>query len=154
MASRIVYLAYVLPAALSVALGAAVLGAVLQEPGRALEFIGIDGAAPLESDRIAILGLSQSYAASETIVVQIVALDDAFDCGDLYVTISRAGGGEAIFQDGYFAQCYAEGGLPLPVEEGRYAKSLDIPGSYEITASLVSSRGTEAAAVRGVFTVG
>ena len=154
MASRTVYVAYVLPAALSVALAAAVLGAVLQEPGRALEFAGIDGAAPLKSDRVAILGLSPSYAVSETIIVQIVALDAAFDCGDLYVTISRAGADEPIFQDGYFAQCYAQDDALLPVEEGRYAKSLDDPGAYEITATLVSSRGTETAAVRGEFTVG
>lgn len=148
------YVAYVLPAALSVALAAAVLGAVLQEPGRALEFVGIDGSAPLESDRVAILGLSPSYALSETIIVQIVALDDAFDCGDLYVTISRAGADEPVFQDGYFAQCYAQDDSLLPVEEGRYAKSLDDPGAYEITATLVNSRGTETAAVRGEFAVG
>ena len=156
LAARSIYLVFVLPAVLSLALGGAVIGAILQEPDRSLDLTGAGGGgeAPLVSDRVAILGLSSSYGMSETITLGVAALDDSFDCGDLYVTISRAGDGEAIFQDGYFAQCYAEGGLPLPVEEGRYAKSFDIPGSYEITASLVSPRGTEAASVRGVFTVG
>lgn len=154
MASRNVYLAFVLPAAFSVALGAAVLGSVLQEPGRSLESLGMSGAAPLESDRIAILGLGPSYGVSETIVVQVVAMDDAFDCGDLYVTITRAGADEPVFQDGYFGQCYAQSGAPLPVEEGRYAKALDTPGTYEVTATLVNPRATETAEVRGVFTVG
>ena len=152
MASRIVYLAFVLPAALSAALGAAVLGAVLQEPGRSLDLLGHDPAVPLESDRIAILGLGPAYGVSETIVIQVVALDDAFDCGDLYVTITRLGLDEPVFQDGYFGQCYAQSGAALPVD-GTYAKALDTPGTYEITASLVNSRATESAAVRGVFTV-
>ena len=112
---------------------------------------GDSGKAPLVSEQIAILGLSSSYGVSEMISVEVDALVDTFDCGDLYVTITRVGTGE-IYQDGYFGQCYVAAGITLPVGDA-YTKSLDIPGSYEIRVDLTDVRGDDTASVRGVFTV-
>lgn len=154
MVARSVYLVFILPAALSLALGGAVVGAVLQEPGRSLDIAGTGdgGKAPLESDQVAILGLSSSYGVSEMIAVKVVALADSFDCGDLYVTITRASTGEVVYHDGYFGQCYAAADAALPVDEA-YTKSLDVPGSYEIRVDLTDVRGAGTASVRSVFTV-
>lgn len=154
MAARSIYLVFVLPAALSLALGGAVIGAVLQEPGRSLSIMGTDGdgKAPLVSDQVAILGLSRSYGMSEIIALGVAALDDSFDCGDLYVTITHAGTGEVVYHDGYFGQCYAASNATLPVGEA-YTKSLDAPGSYEVRVDLKDVRGASTASVRGAFVV-
>lgn len=144
----------VLPAALSLALGAAVIGAALEEPGRSLDILGTgaDREVPLTSDDIAILGLSSSYGVSEAIILQVAVADGSFDCGDLYVTISRAGTGEVVSHDGYFGQCYAATGAALPVE-GSYVKSLDTRGDYEVKVDLNDVRGAKSASVRGEFSV-
>ena len=154
MPARSIYLVFILPAALSLVLGGAVVGAVLQEPGRSLDMTGAGGGgkAPLESDQVAILGLSSSYGVSEMIAVEVAALADSFDCGDLYVTITRAGTDEVVYHDGYFGQCYAAAGATLPVDE-TYTKSLDVPGSYEIRVDLTDARGGGTASVRSAFTV-
>ena len=154
LAARSIYLVFVLPAVLSLALGGAVIGTILQEPDRSLDLTGAGGGgeAPLVSDRVAILGLSSSYGMSETITLGVAALDDSFDCGDLYVTITHAGTGEVVYHDGYFGQCYVASRSTMPVDE-TYTKSLDVPGSYEVRVDLKDVRGAGTASVRGVFTV-
>lgn len=151
MATGGAYLVFALPAALSLLLGGAVLGAVLQEPGRELD-LGVSLPGPGGGAPARFLGLEPEYAAPGPVTVWVSVSDEAFDCGDLYVTVQRAGTGETVTQNGFFEQCFAGTGSALPVG-GSFSASLEEPGEYVIRATVSDPSQGRTATVEGSFTV-
>lgn len=152
MASGKAYAVFVVPAALSLLLGGAVLGAVLQEPGRSLD-LGVELPVPGAGDAPArFLGLEPEYEAPGPVTVWVTVSDEAFDCGDLYVTVHRLDTGETVTQNGFFDQCFVAAGSALPVG-GSFSASIDAPGEYEIRASVNDRSQENTVTVSGEFSV-
>ena len=88
MATRLVYVVFILPIVLSIAFGSAVMADVLQSPDRELNMWRIGSTNTLSHDKsIKIIGLEKQYLVSTPIKIQVKIDDTFFDCGDLYVTI-------------------------------------------------------------------
>ena len=154
MASKRVFIVFVLPVILSIIIGSAVLSDVLQKPGRELnmwpmsnsEGIGTSHISPIE-----IIGLSKQYSTTEPVEIQVKVGDSSFSCGDLYITIYSSGKNDAITQGGFFEQCFESGNNIIPVGE-EFSKVVDTPGSYDIVTEMVSKQ-LKTISTKGTFTV-
>ena len=154
MASKRVFIVFVLPVILSIIIGSAVLSDVLQKPGRELnmwpmsnsEGIGTSHISPIE-----IIGLSKQYSTTEPVEIQVKVGDSSFSCGDLYITIYSSGKNDAITQGGFFEQCFESGNNIIPVGE-EFSKVIDTPGSYDIVTEMVSKQ-LKNISTKGTFTV-
>ena len=154
MASKRVFIVFVLPVILSIIIGSAVLSDVLQKPGRELnmwpmsnsEGIGTSHISPIE-----IIGLSKQYSTTEPVEIQVKVGDSSFSCGDLYITIYSSGKNDAITQGGFFEQCFESGNNIIPVGE-EFSKVVDTPGSYDIVTEMVSKQ-LKNISTKGTFTV-
>ncbi|QDI89725.1 hypothetical protein Nisw_06980 [Candidatus Nitrosopumilus sp. SW] len=136
MASKRIFVVFILPVIFSIAFGSAVMGDILQEPDRKLNMIpSMSFSGNSHSPEIEIIGLSKSYSISEPVEISVKVSDSHFDCGDLYVTIYS--GKDVITQGGFFEQCFGERNELIPIGE-KFSKLVDIPGSYEIVAEMVS----------------
>ena len=152
MVTRKVFVVFVLPVAFSLIFGSAVLYDILQKPDRELNMWPSSSEAFSSHDNsITIVGLSNQYSVSEPIEIQIKVNDSSFDCGDLYVTIYSSGNNNVITQSGFFKQCFEPGNKILPLGE-KFSKIVDIPGSYNIVAEMVS-KDLLTISTNGVFTV-
>ena len=154
MASKRVFIVFVLPVILSIIIGSAVLSDVLQKPGRELnmwpmsnsEGIGTSHISPIE-----IIGLSKQYSTTEPVEIQVKVGDSSFSCGDLYITIYSSGKNDAITQGGFFEQRFESGNNIIPVGE-EFSKVIDTPGSYDIVTEMVSKQ-LKNISTKGTFTV-
>ena len=153
MATKRVFIVYVLPVIFSIILGSAVLSDILQKPDRELNMWPmsnhkgeISHTAPIE-----IIGLSNQYTTTEPVEIQVKIDDSSFDCGDLYITIYSSGKSNVITQGGFFEQCFESGSKTIPVGE-EFSKIVDTPGSYEIVAEMVSKQ-LKNISTKGTFTV-
>jgi len=142
MASKRIFVVFILPVIFSIAFGSAVMGDILQEPGRELNMMpsaptgGSHGSGVVShSSDIKIIGLSKSYLTSEPVEVFVQVSDSHFDCGDLYITIYS--GKDAVAQGGFFEQCFAEKNALVPMGE-KFSEVVDAAGSYKITADMIS----------------
>ena len=164
MASKRVFVVFVLPVILSIIIGSAVLSDVLQKPGRELnmwpmsnfEGVGthsspINGVDTSDSSPIEIIGLSKQYSTTESVEIQVKVSDSSFSCGDLYITIYSSGKSDAITQGGFFEQCFESGNNIIPVGE-EFSKVVDTPGSYDIVTEMVSKQ-LKTISTKGTFTV-
>jgi|SaaInlV_200m_DNA_6_1039755.scaffolds.fasta_scaffold03291_4 hypothetical protein len=164
MASKRVFVVFVLPVILSIIIGSAVLSDVLQKPGRELnmwpmsnsEGAGthsspIEGIDTSDSSPIEIIGLSKQYSTTEPVEIQVKVGDSSFSCGDLYITIYSSGKNDAITQGGFFEQCFESGNNIIPVGE-EFSKVVDTPGSYDIVTEMVSKQ-LKTISTKGTFTV-
>ncbi len=162
MASKRVFIVFVLPVILSIIFGAAVLSDVLQKPDRELnmwpmsnlEGSGTSHSAPIEgldTSPIEIIGLSKQYSTTEPVEIQVKVGDSSFSCGDLYITIYSSGKSDAITQGGFFEQCFESGSNIIPVGE-EFSKVIDTPGSYDIVTEMVSKQ-LKTISTKGTFTV-
>lgn len=159
MASRRTFVIFVLPIILSLSLATAVMADVLDKPGREMQMwppqsSGGHGTTYVPvpqspDDGIRIVGLSESYGAGGQIAVSVSVSDASFDCGDLYITIYDHGG-EALAQEAFFEQCFADAGIDLPAE-GNFEAAADSPGSYVIVAEM--RHDGETISVPGEFVV-
>ena len=165
MASKRVFIVFILPVILSIILGSAVLYDVLQKPDRELnmwpmsnfEGTGTSHSAPVEdiitsdSSPIEIVGLSKQYSTTEPVEIQVKVGDSSFSCGDLYITIYSSGKSNAITQGGFFEQCFESGNNIIPIGE-EFSKVIDTPGSYDVVTEMVSKQ-LKTISTKGTFTV-
>lgn len=137
MASKRIFVVFILPVIFSIAFGSAVMGDILQESDRELNMMpsaSSPGGSSYGSD-IKIIGLSKSYSTSEPVEISVQVSDSHFDCGDLYVTIYS--GKNAVTQGGFFEQCFNERNELIPIGE-KFSKVVDTVGSYKIVAEMIS----------------
>jgi hypothetical protein len=135
MATRLVYVVFILPTVLSIAFGSAVMADVLQSPDRELNMWRV-GSNTLTPDKsIKIIGLETQYLVSTPIEIQVKIDDAFFDCGDLYVTIYSSGKNTVITQSGFFKQCFDENNALLPVGD-EFSETIDTPGQYDLVVKM------------------
>ncbi len=154
MASKRVFIVFILPVILSIIIGSAVLSDVLQKPGRELNMWPMsnsEGVGTSHSSPIEIIGLSKQYSATEPVEIQVKVGDSSFSCGDLYITIYSAGKSDVITQGGFFEQCFESGNNIIPVGD-EFSKVVDTPGSYDIVTEMVSKQ-LKNISTKGTFTV-
>ena len=136
MASKRIFVVFILPVIFSIAFGSAVMGDILQEPDRELNMIpSMSFSGGSHSSEIKIIGLSKSYSTSEPVGISIQVSDSHFDCGDLYVTIYSEK--DVVTQGGFFEQCFDERNELLPIGE-KFSKIVDTAGTYKIVAEIIS----------------
>ncbi len=145
MVTRRVFIIFVLPVVFSLIFGSTVMVGILQGSDETVESVST------HVDSIEIIGLSSQYSTSEPVKIQVKVNDSSFECGDLYVTIYSSGNNEVITQGGFFEQCFASGSMLIPVGD-EFSKVIDVPGSYEIVADMISKQ-LKNTSTRGVFTV-
>ena len=142
MASKRIFVVFVLPVIFSIAFGSAVMGDILQEPDRELNMIpskpslgGSSHGGSSHSSDIEIIGLLKSYSTSEPVDIFVQVSDSHFDCGDLYVTIYS--GEDVVTQSGFLEQCFAEKNALIPIGD-KFSQIIDTAGSYEVVAQMIS----------------
>jgi len=142
---------FVLPVIFSIVFGSVVMADTLQKPDRELNMwpMTFSGESSHGSD-LEIIGLSNQYAISEPIQIQVKINDSSLSCGDLYITIYTSGSADVVTQGGYFNQCVKDGKL-FPNND-TFSKIIDTPGSYKIVADIVSTDLTNISTT-GTFTV-
>ena len=154
MASKRVFIVFILPVILSIIIGSAVLPDVLQKPGRELNMWPMsnsEGVGTSHSSPIEIIGLSKQYSTTEPVEIQVKVGDSSFSCGDLYITIYSSGKSDVITQGGFFEQCFESGNNIIPVGD-EFSKVVDTPGSYDIVTEMVSKQ-LKNISTKGTFTV-
>jgi hypothetical protein len=153
MATKKVFVVFVLPVIFSLIFGSVVMVDILQKPDRELNMWPMSSSKGFSSydAPIEILGLSKQYSTSEPIEIQVKINDPSFDCGDLYVTIYSIGKNDVINQSGFFEQCFEEGSAILPVGD-EFSQVIDAPGSFEIVVEMVSKKLMNIS-TSGTFTV-
>ena len=152
MATRRVFVVFVLPVIFSIIFGSVVMTDILQKPDRELNMWPMSSSEGFSSPTsIEIVGLSKQYSTVEPVEIQVKINDLSFNCGDLYVTIYSSGKSDVITQGGFFEQCFEKGNKILPVGNG-FSKVIDTPGSYEIVTEMVSKE-LKNISTRGIFTV-
>jgi len=141
MATKKVFVVFVLPVIFSLIFGSVVMADILQKPDRELNMWPMSSSEGFSTydATIEIIGLSQQYSTSEPIEIQVKIHDVSFDCGDLYVTIYSTEKNDVITQGGFFDQCFEQGSKILPVED-EFSKVIDTPGSYKIVVEMVSKK--------------
>ena len=153
MATKKVFVVFVLPVIFSLVFGSAVMVDILQKPDRELNMWPMSSSEGFSSHitPIEIIGLSKEYSTSEPIEIQVKISDSSFDCGDLYVTIYSSGKNDVITQSGFLEQCFEQGSTILPVGD-EFSKVIDTPGSFEIVVEMVSKKLMNIS-TSGTFTV-
>jgi len=152
MATKRVFIVFVLPVILSLIFGVVVLSDILQKPDRELNLWPMSsGGFSYYSSPIEIIGLSQQYSTSQPIEIQVKINDSSFNCGDLYITIYSSGKSDVITQGGFFTQCFENGSQIIPVGD-EFSKVIDSPGSYDLVTEMVSNDLTTIS-TKGTFTV-
>ena len=152
MASKKIFVVFILPIIFSVAFASAVMSDILQEPDRELNMWPMSSSEghSSHSKSIEIQGLQQQYSSSEPVEIRVSVTDSTFDCGDLYITI-RSSGSDVVTQGGFFEQCFEQRNETLPIGE-EFSKVVKNPGSYEIVAEMVSKE-LSSISVKEKFTV-
>ena len=139
MASKKIFVVFVLPVIFSILFGSAVMADILQKPDRELNMwpMSYSEGPSSHSEPIKIIGLSNQYSTSEPVELQVQIDDSSFNCGDLYVTIYSSRNNDVITQSGFFEQCFEAGSKTLPVGD-EFSKVIDTPGSYKLVADMIS----------------
>ena len=152
MASKRILIVFVLPLIFSIVFGSIVMGDILQKPDRELNMWPMsysEGFLP-HNPSIKIIGLAKQYSTSVPIEIQIKIDDSSFNCADLYITIYSSVN-DVVTQGGFFEQCFENGNFIIPVGD-EFSKIIDTPGSYTITAEMVSKQ-LQSVSTRETFTV-
>ena len=156
MATKRVFVVFVLPVIFSIIFGSAVMYGILEKPDRELNMWRISPTEGISThsnneSKIQIIGLSSEYSTSDPVEIQVNVMDSSFSCGDIYITIHSSNTNEVITQNGFFSQCFnAENGI-LPISD-EFSKVIDTAGSYKITADMIS-KDLENISTSEVFTV-
>ncbi|CAD6368936.1 conserved exported hypothetical protein [metagenome] len=151
MATRLVYVVFILPIVLSIAFGSIVMADVLQSPGRELNMWPVHSGNASNDKSITIIGLEKQYTVSSPIEIQVTVNDSIFDCGDLYVTIYY-GEDTVISQNGFFKQCFVNNKSILPVDD-RFSEVIDTPGQYKLVVKMNDQNQKSSISASGKFTV-
>ena len=153
MASKRIFVVFVLPVIFSIVFGSVVLTDILQKPDRELNMWPMSSSEGLSShiSPIEIIGLSKQYSTSQPVEIQVEIDDLSFNCGDLYVTIYFSGTSDVVVQGGFLEQCFEKGTQIIPIGD-EFSEIIDNPGSYEIVVEMVS-KGLKNISTRGTFTI-
>ena len=150
MASKKIFVVFILPVIFSVAFASVVMYDILQKPDRELNMWPMSSEGHLSHSKdIEIQGLQKQYSTSEPVEIRVSVTDSTFDCGDLYITIHSSD--SVVTQGGFFEQCFEQRNETLPIGE-EFSKIVKNPGSYEIKAEMVS-KGLSNISVKEKFTV-
>ena len=152
MATRLVYVVFILPIVLSIAFGSAVMADVLQSPDRELNMWRVGSNTLTHDKSIKIIGLETQYLVSTPIEIQVKIDDAFFDCGDLYVTIYSSGKNTVITQSGFFKQCFDENNALLPIGD-EFSEIIDTPGQYELVVKMNDQNQKSSITASGKFTI-
>ena len=152
MATRLVYVVFILPIVLSIAFGSVVMADVLQSSDRELNMGRVGPTNTITHDKsIQIIGLETQYLASTPIEIQVNVDDPLFDCGDLYVII-YSGKNTVITQSGFFKQCFDETDVLLPMDD-EFSEIIDTPGQYELVVKMNDQNQKSSITASGKFTI-
>ena len=156
MATKRVFVVFVLPVIFSLVFGSIVMNDILQKPGRDLNMWPMSSSEGLSSHddndaQIEIVGLSKQYSTLEPVEIRVKINDPSFECGDLYVTIYTSGKNDVLTQSGFLEQCFEKGNQIIPVNDN-FSKVIDKPGSYYLVTEMVS-KDLKNTSARGTFTV-
>ena len=151
MATKRIFVVFVLPIIFSIIFGSAVLSGILDKPDRELNMWPMSFSEAGIHDPIEIIGLLKQYSTSEPVAIQVKVSDSSFECGDLYVTIYSSGKNDVITQGGFFEQCFEKGSKILPIGD-EFSKVVDTPGSYEIVAEMISKE-LKTISTKGTFSI-
>jgi hypothetical protein len=136
---KIALLVFVFPVVISIVFGASVLSNVLAQPDRHLNMWQFVAHQPVQTgdNDIKIQNLLNSYSTFAPVNITVLVNNTAFDCGDLYITIYDLGTSpnQAVAQNGYFSQCFAEHNLTLPIDD-TFSQVIGKPGNYEIVTEM------------------
>ena len=146
---------FLIPVILSLVLGSAVLGQVLQEPDRELDMIPnfkFTKKSEIIEKPIKIIGVQSQYDIDSPIIVQVQLTDTKFDCGDLYITIYDMKTNKPVVQSGFFDQCYAADDLLMPIGE-EFSETVDATGNYEIVVEFTDKQQKDTLSATSRFTV-
>lgn len=135
MATRVVYVVFILPILFSIILGSVVMADVLKSPNRELNMWPNGSTNISNTDKsITIIGLEKQYSTSTPIEIQVKINDSFYDCGDLYVTIYSVKN-TVISQNGFFKQCFVKNNSNLPLDD-KFSEMIDTPGQYELVVKM------------------
>ena len=156
MATKRIFVVFVLPVIFSVIFGSAVMYGILEKPDRELNMWRISSTEGIsthsnDESKIQIIGLSSQYSTSDPVEIQVNVMDSSFSCGDIYITIHSSNTNEVITQNGFFSQCFNADNRILPIDD-EFSKIIDTSGSYTITADMIS-KDLENISTSEVFTV-
>jgi hypothetical protein len=152
MATRLVYIVFVLPVILSIAFGTVVMADVLQSPERELNMWPMSNSNTISNDEsISIIGLEKQYSISTPIQIQVKVDDSQFDCGDLYVTV-YSGKHTVVTQNGFLQQCFDENNDLLPINDN-FSEIVDTPGQYELVVKITDQNQKSSITTSGKFTI-
>ena len=151
MATRVVYVVFILPIIFSIAFGSVVMADVLQSPDRELNMWPINSGNISNDKSITVIGLEKQYVVSTPIEIQVKINNPLFDCGDLYVTI-YSGKDTVVSQNGFFKQCFAQNNSVLPVDD-MFSEVIDAPGQYELVVKMNDQNQKSSITASEKFTV-
>lgn len=140
---------FIIPIIFSFIFGGLVLGVALQNPERSFSF----ETETVKAGSIQIINLQNQYSVSDNVGAAITVNDEAFTCGDLYITIYDVSSGQrkAVKQGAFFDQCYGETGT-LPLEES-FSVKIDTSGQYLLEAQLFDENGDKFVSASQRFSV-
>ena len=152
MATRLVYVVFVLPIVISIAFGAVVMADVLQSPDRELNMWPMGNHNIMTNDEsISIIGLEKQYSISTPIQIQVKVDDSQFDCGDLYVTV-YSGKQTVVTQSGFLQQCFDTNNSLLPIDD-TFSEIIDKPGQYDLVVKMTDQNQKSSISASGKFTI-
>lgn len=152
MATRLVYIVFVLPVILSIAFGTVVMADVLQSPERELNMWPMSNSNTISNDEsISIIGLEKQYSISTPIQIQVKVDDSQFDCGDLYVTV-YSGKHAVVTQSGFLQQCFDENNSFLPIDDN-FSEIIDTPGQYDLVVKMTDQNQKSTITTSSKFTI-
>ena len=136
---KIALIVFLFPVVISIAFGASVLSDVLGQPDRHLNMWQFVSHQPVQTGNanIKIQNLLNSYSISTPVSITVSVNNNAFDCGDLYITIYDldTSPNQVVTQNGYFSQCFVENNSNLPVHD-TFSPVIGKSGNYEIVAEM------------------
>jgi hypothetical protein len=154
VATRIVYVIFLLPVISSIIFGSLVLnGILIDKPERELNMWQVGSSFALSSD-VELIGLEKQYTTSQPIEIEVKINDSIFDCGDLYITIYdvNLSPKQAVTQGGFFQQCFTTNNSILPVND-EFSEVVKVPGNYEIVIQMIDKNGKNNISSSAKFTV-
>ena len=152
MATRLVYVVFVLPIVISIAFGTVVMADVLQSPDRELNMWPMGNHNIMTNDEsISIIGLEKQYSISAPIQIQVKVDDSQFDCGDLYVTV-YSGKQTVVTQSGFLQQCFDTNHSLLPIDD-TFSEIIDKPGQYDLVVKMTDQNQKSSISASGKFTI-
>ena len=152
MATRLVYVVFVLPVLISIAFATVVMADVLQSPDRELNMWPKGNHNIMTNDKsIAIIGLEKQYSVSAPVQIQVKVDDSQFDCGDLYVTV-YSGKSTVITQSGFLQQCFDTNNSLLPIDD-TFSETIDTPGQYDLVVKMTDQNQKSSITASSKFTI-